>query len=255
MSSKPASANQLKLWKKLLMRKYRKREKLFLAEGVRCVEQIIKNGTVSVREIIVETSQELPLEIPQRLPVYTLNADDFSSISDTNTPQGIIAVCEIPEEPSLSDISQEAGIIAAFDAIQDPGNLGTMIRTASWFGVSALIAGTGTVDPWHPKVVRSTAGATGTIPLLCGNLQTILSELESTGWETLLLDLNPKATTLQDTNTPDKTIFVVGNEANGISSALKTNSRQPIFISGNSITVESLNAAVAFGISLCQLNK
>lgn len=237
------------------MGKYRKREQLFLAEGVRCVDQIIENGCITIREIIMETSQVSQLELlPKHLPVYTLNSDDFSTISDTNTPQGIVAVCEIPVQPSLNQVSEEPGIIAAFDAIQDPGNLGTMIRTASWFGVTALLAGTGTVDPWHPKVIRSSAGATGTTPVLTGNLQTLLPELEKEGWKTLLLDLDPKATNLQETEVPDKTIFVVGNEANGIRPALKTGLRQPVFITGHSKTVESLNAAVAFGIALHRLS-
>lgn len=251
-----ASNNQIRQWKKLQMGKYRKKEGLFLAEGARCVEQIVENGFVDVREILVDHNRAGEFGfVPGNIPVYRLYTDDFNSISDTESPQGIIAVCEIPEEPSLNQIFKKPGLIAAFDAIQDPGNLGTMIRSASWFGVTALISGTGTADPWHPKVVRSTAGATGALPMLTGNLSELLPEFENNGWQTYLLDLNPKAEDLHHIDVPEKAIFIVGNEANGIHHSLKTVQRKSVFIPGNSKSVESLNAAVAFGIALYGFSK
>lgn len=252
MDTKPASNNQVKQWKKLLMGKYRKKENKFLAEGFRCVEQINQNGRVTIEELLVAESALSQLDEWQiDAPVYTLSNDDFISVSDTENPQGVIAVCKTPPETDISKLGdQNFGLIAAFDAIQDPGNMGTMIRTASWFGVNTLIFGTGCVDPFHPKVVRSTAGATGTIPYLKGDLSEIFEELETNNWTVNLLDGSESAIRLQETIFDDKSVIVVGNEGSGINENLFSQHRKKIKIDGNPEIVESLNAAVAFSIAI-----
>lgn len=252
MNVKPASNNQLKQWRKLLMGKYRKRENKFLAEGIRCVEQILHHKKVNIDALIItESAYEAAEEMNPQVPVYQLSNRDFASISDTETPQGMIAICNTPEESNLSEIrSLNKGLIAAFDAIQDPGNLGTMIRTASWFGVDALLFGDGCVDPFHPKVVRSTAGATGVVSYVKGNLETLFTDLETNGWTTCLLDGSASSGNLHNQRFSQKSILTVGNEGNGINPALFKSHRHKIKIDGNSDYVESLNAAVAFSISL-----
>ena len=162
----------------------------------------------------------------------------------------MIAVCEIPQEAEIDELSKKEGVIVVLDAIQDPGNLGTIIRTAAWFGVSGIIFGEGCVDPFHPKVVRSTAGATGTVPFLRGNLETIFSDLESEGWQVYLLDGSDRAVDIRMAKPGNKSILVAGNEANGINPNLFSTNRSPVRIGGNSATVESLNVAVALGIGL-----
>ncbi len=234
------------------MGKYRKREKKFLAEGVRCVEQILAHKKVTIEEIVVtESTLEMAERLDAKVPFYHLSNDDFATISDTETPQGMIAICNTPEESKLSEIrSLKNGLIAAFDAIQDPGNLGTMIRTASWFGVDALLFGDGCVDPFHPKVVRSTAGATGALNYVKGDLNKLFDKLESNGWTTCLLDGSESSGNLHNQRFSRKSILTVGNEGNGINPALFKSHRHKIKIDGNSDYVESLNAAVAFSISL-----
>lgn len=251
MNIQPASNNQLKNWKKLQMGKYRKKSGFFLAEGVRCVEQILANGRVAVQELIVQKGWDLnqmSAQIDQ--PIYELEPADFELVSDTDNPQGIIAVCKIPEEISVHELSQKKGIILATDAIQDPGNLGTIIRTAAWFGVTGILLGTGTVDLFHPKVVRSTAGATGVLPYMTGNLDGHLQSLEKEHWKTYLLDAGDNSKNLGDISPSEKSILVVGNEGNGIDSNLFASTRQAVQISGKNSNVESLNAAIATSIVL-----
>jgi RNA methyltransferase, TrmH family len=251
MKKQPASRNQLKLWRKLLTGKYRSREGLFIAEGVRCVSQIVENGLIEVTAILAdETVADSEISVFANLPVYTLSPSDFASVTDTENPQGIAAVCRIPAETTVDKIGGKTGIVAAFDAIQDPGNLGTMIRTASWFGVNSLIYGTGTVDPFHPKVVRSTAGATGSIPFLKGNLNELLTEFESHGFPVYLLDGSDSSVSLKSINPEEKCIIVVGNEANGIDPEHFRETRIAVRIEGKPGHVESLNAAVALSIAL-----
>ena len=256
MNIKPASNNQLKSWKKLQMGKYRKRNQRFLAEGVRCVEQILENGKIEIEELIIQKDwnpEQLSVNIDR--PIFELESSDFESVSDTDNPQGIVAICKVPEESSVEHISQKSGVILATDAIQDPGNLGTIIRTACWFDVTGIIFGTGTVDSFHPKVVRSTAGATGLLPYLSGNLNELLPAFENENWQTFLLDAGDGSRNLDERAKSDKSILVVGNEGNGISAELFKNERQRIKIDGNPDQVESLNAAVACSISLYEFTK
>lgn len=238
------------------MGKYRKKTGRFLAEGVRCVEQILENGRVEVQELVIQKGWNPDqLSVETDLPFFELEPSDFESVSDTDSPQGVVAVCKIPKESSTESLSKKSGIILATDAIQDPGNLGTIIRTACWFDVAGMLFGTGTVDPFHPKVVRSTAGATGVLPYLSGNLNDLLQSFETEGWSTFLLDAGEGSKSLDEKPSSTKNILVIGNEGNGISDELFGNGRHRIKIEGNSNQVESLNASVACSIALYEFSK
>ncbi|MEX1268910.1 MAG: RNA methyltransferase [Balneolaceae bacterium] len=250
MKIKSASNNQIKNWKKLRMSKYRKKEKLFFAEGLRCVEQIIENGIVSVDELVIEEGFRDDILKRISVPVYSVPKNEFSELADTDSPQGILAVCREPEEADPNVMANKSGLIVAFDAIQDPGNLGTMIRTAAWFGAAGLIYGAGTVQPFHPKVVRSTAGATGAIPFMKGDHGPVLNRFEKQGWKVCLLDGSETSENIQSYRPGEKTVLVIGNEGSGISRELFTPERTALRIPGNSRHVESLNAAVALSIGL-----
>ncbi len=245
-----ASLNQIKLLRKLGQKKYREHERLFLVEGERAVEQVLENKLIEVHSVFIEET---------KADSYQLTADNFllkkqifNEISDTETPQGVIAVCRMPDETDPETLKNRTGVLIATDAIQDPGNLGTIIRTASWFGCKALLAGKGTVDIFNPKVVRSTAGATGSLEYCTGDLADLLKPLENSGWQVLLLDGNPGAEVISEINKTERIIIVIGNEANGISPKLLTAGRKRVMIPSYSDQkqVESLNAAIAAGIAL-----
>lgn len=245
-----ASKNEIKLLRKLGQRKYREKERLFIAEGERTVQQILENHLVDVISVFVKKEQGARFEEQSlRLQLLEIEDDVFDEISDTENTQGILALCKYPKEPDLKKILQQEGIILATDAIQDPGNMGTMIRTAAWFGVKAILAGKGSVDVYHPKVVRSTAGATGSIPIISGDLEEELAILHENGWEVFLLDGGEKSASLTNIQPSKKMVLVVGNEANGIDEKLLSTYKS-VKIEGNSESVESLNAAIAVGIAL-----
>lgn len=248
MKIRTASNNQLKTWRKLGMAKYRKKEGLFIAEGERCVEQILVNGFVDVEALVVESGAHIPFSYPDI--VYEVESEDFDSLSDTDTPQGVLAVCKIPAETSLEQLKNGSGVIVALDAVQDPGNVGTIIRTASWFGAAGLLIGNGTADPYHPKVVRSTAGATGVLSYLKGDLSELLNEFESAGWSTFLMDGSDGSVDIKTVTPGERSIIVIGNEGNGISDDLFSADRTSVRITGNDEAVESLNAAIAMGIGI-----
>jgi TrmH family RNA methyltransferase len=248
MQFKQASNNQLKLWKKLQRTKYRKKEELFLAEGERCVEQIVTNGFVHIDSLIVEKGYQPGFEYD--LPVFEVASGDFKNLSDTDTPQGVLAVCEIPKDSDVGQMSAHAGLLVALDAVQDPGNVGTIIRTASWFGAAGILFGDGTADPFHPKVVRSTAGATGALSYLKGDLNGLLDQFEKAGWKSYLMDGGDRSVDIKKVAAAEKSILVIGNEGNGISGNLFSSQRISVRIPGQSESVESLNAAIAMGIGM-----
>ncbi|MEQ8579187.1 MAG: RNA methyltransferase [Balneola sp.] len=251
---KTASNNQIKLLRKLGQKKYREKEGLFVVEGERAVEQVLENGILNVREVFVD--KEAKIYQLTAISSYLIDTKTFSELSDTENSQGILAVCEIPKDVSIEDLSKKEGLIVATDRIQDPGNLGTIVRTAAWFGVSSILIGKGSVDLHHPKVVRSTAGATGVLSYRNSDLNQDLEVLEKEGWQILLLDGNEGALPISKINSTNKTVLIVGNEANGVDSSLITSSRKRVMIPSekDNRSVESLNAAIALSIALYQLN-
>ncbi|MFH5883134.1 TrmH family RNA methyltransferase [Halalkalibaculum sp. DA3122] len=256
------SNRQLTLLRKLQKKKYREREQLFLVEGERAVEQVIQNGTVQVTHLFWDENQQLWKrpgwsERAGQLLSAKIDPQSFREITDTDNPQGILALCEMPPEVALDELSDKQGVVVATDRIQDPGNLGTILRSAAWFGVQGLLLGKGTVDLFNPKVVRSTAGATGTIPFVNVNLEQTLSFFEEKGWQVLLLDTSEHAESLRTVEAAPQTIVVIGNEANGVDPSLMAGrNRRVVEIPHpqKEKQVESLNASIALSIALYALS-
>lgn len=248
-----ASNNEIKLLRKLNRKKYREKEQRFIVEGERAVEQVLENSLVEVETVFVVEGKAVNPQL-SAISVW-VEPDVFEEVADTDNPQGILAVCKMPEDIKPEELAKQSGIIIATDAIQDPGNMGTILRTAAWFGTKALVAGKGSVDVYHPKVVRSTAGATGSIPVLSGDLEEIFQELEQLNWEILLLDGGEESVTLDSVQPTEKTVLVVGNEGNGINEKLLNSGRKKVKIESASgqEKVESLNAAVALSIALWRI--
>ncbi len=204
---------------------------------------------------MLEESFEPNWEIDHnRYNFFSVGKPDFQAISDTDTPQGVLAVCHIPEETTFPKLNKKNGVIVALDGIQDPGNAGTIIRTAAWFDAAGIVFGTGTVDPFHPKVVRSTAGATGSLPLMKGSLEELLSRFEQNERMCYLMEGSDKAIDIGEIQPGSSSVLVIGNEGNGISEKLFTPNRTPVRIPGNNQAAESLNAAIALGIGLYQFS-
>lgn len=259
---KTVSNRQLTLLRKLNRKKYREQEQLFLLEGARAVEQVLENDMVGVEALFFDSSQRFWEEenwekYSRQFQSATINEGHFREVSDTDNPQGILALCRMPGELETDELAGQEGIILAADRIQDPGNLGTMIRTAAWFGARGLLAGKGTVDLFHPKVVRSTAGATGSLGYKNAELETELPAFEARGWEVLILDGGIDSLDIREVDPPAKALLLVGNEANGVAQELTEAGRKKVRIiaTAGKRHVESLNAAMAAGIALFALNK
>lgn len=255
------SNNQLKKVRKLLRKKGRYKFGQFLIEGRRAVKQIFKNDLLKVDLLCFDEKYELWKQEPwdrysRNYETVLIDSRDFRQVTDTENPQGVMSVIEMPEETEVEELSQNQGIVLALDALQDPGNLGTIIRSATWFDAAGMLVGKGTVDPFHPKVVRGTAGATGSLPYQMGNLEEMLPFFQNAGWRVVTLDVSSDATELSRLEDRDSTMLVVGNEGHGVSAAIKEFTDQTVQIPGSSRgrhRLESLNAAVSVGISLYEL--
>lgn len=258
------SNRQLTLLRKLRLKKYRQKERLFVVEGERAVEQVMANGEPEIQHLFFDEEQELWertgwRDHSERYPSAVMDKADFLEITDTETPQGILAICAVPPEEELKKISGSEGIVMALDRIRDPGNLGTMVRTGAWFGVGGMLIGKGTVDLFHPKVVRSTAGAVGSIPYRNCDLFDALDRLEREGWQIVLMDAGPDSIPLSQFRPAGKTVVVIGNEAHGLDGELFKEGRTAARIDPDpagkrpEMPAESLNASIALSIALYAL--
>jgi RNA methyltransferase, TrmH family len=239
---------KVKQWKKLLTKKERDKSGTFLVEGFHLVEEALKQGE-SVIEIIVSDKTGLPPRWDSGETPVTLVTEEISnSLTDTEAPQGIYAVCrqveiEVPD----------AKTYLLIDAVQDPGNLGTMIRTADAAGIDAVIVGKGSVDVYNSKVLRSAQGSHFHLPIIRGDLHQWVAQLNEKNISVYGTALEG-ASAYTDISTEKSFALLVGNEGNGVNKDLleKTNANLYIPIYGKS---ESLNVAVATGILLYFLKK
>lgn len=260
ISMNSVSNRQLTLLRKLNQKKYRYEKRLFLIEGARAVRQVAGNNTIEIETLFFDKakhywSEDEWKQLISHIDSAVIDKEHFAGVSDTDNPQGVLAMCRMPEEQPITKMGATEGVIVALDAIQDPGNLGTMIRTASWFGAAGMLCGKGTVDLFHPKVVRSTAGATGTVPHSNGELSKLLTAFEGLGWRIILLNKSKESVSISTIDPRVKTVIVVGNEGHGIDSRLMSDTRLQAEIApaGPQPKVESLNAAVAASIALYHL--
>jgi TrmH family RNA methyltransferase len=244
----------LSLARDLQRRKARERQSLFVAEGVRAVEELLASP-LEVVGALVTTGATVGDRLAKvraaiddrRLAVTEVSERDFLSASDTDTPQGILAVAKMPER-SLTSISLgDRGRVLVLDAIQDPGNVGTILRTAAAFDVAATVAMPGTVDLWNAKVVRSAMGALfrhHALPASWDQLDEFL-----TAKDVVLWGADAAGERLGDRGAPSRLAIAVGNEGSGLTGDARTRVAHLVSIATAS-TVESLNVAVAAGILL-----
>lgn len=240
----------------LQRRKARERSGRFVAEGVRTVEELLKSGlkiegiltSDSARESLPRTALLLERATEAGVDVLTVSQRDFDSAAGTEAPQGILAVATAPTT-SLANLTAGAGNmrLLVLDALQDPGNVGTILRTAAAFDVSATIALSGTVDLWNAKVVRSAMGSHFVHPTLSCTVDALAPFLAERGIP--LWGADAAGTPVPEVEVPPQWALAVGNEGAGLSPAVQA------LVAGTvalpiSASVESLNVAVATGILL-----
>ncbi len=242
------TGKQRTLLEKLSRPTQRRKSGYFFAEGRRAVEQILQNDHIHCEFILLPEKEAESLKPDFGTDIRIGEPELLKKLSDTQSSQQIFAVCREPDPVTSDEMVHQQGLIVALDAVQDPGNVGTIYRTAAWFGAAGWIHGKGTVDLYQPKVVRSTAGATGSIPVCSGDLSTILIQLREEGWQVNLLDSGSDTSDLPDWKPSSKQIVVICNEGHGPSENISDQFRKVRIPGADNHHVESLNASVSAGI-------
>jgi TrmH family RNA methyltransferase len=222
------------------------------AEGTRVIEEAIRSGrklkAVFVRESNAERANRLLPQLGSHTETVMLPDDVFDSAVPSDTPQGVAALVKI-ESASLEHVlALDAALILAVAGLQDPGNLGTLIRSAEAFGASAVLIGTGTVSPWNLKVIRGSSGSIFRMPVVSGPLVTALEALRQREYRVLGTSSH-RGTLLPEVHLSGATVVVIGNEGAGIARELMSFVDETIAIPQSS-KVESLNAGIAGSIIL-----
>ena len=247
----------LTLARDLKRRKARERQHLFTAEGVRTVEELLRSPLrihgVLVAPQLAEAPRGAALLAALRergVEILDVSAQEFSSAAETDSPQGVLAIAAVPPHSLDTLDPPPVARIVVLDAVQDPGNVGTIVRTAAALGVAAVVATPGTVDLWNAKVVRSAMGAGFFLPVLPSTWDALDAFRHRESFA--LWGADASGTAVHELTPPDRLALVVGNEGAGLSAEARPRvdrlAALPIASS-----VESLNVAVATGILLYQL--
>lgn len=252
-------SNLVSLVRSLQQRKTRRRRGLAIAEGIRVVQEALDAG-VEFRGVIVSPALErsargaalLSALGDRAVPIEEVTDRTLEELADTETPQGVIAVVE-PKRVTLAEIRAEPGCpVLVLDGVQDPGNVGTLLRTAFALGCSGAILLTGTADPSNPKVVRAAMGATFRLPAATaqvGALKNWLRDRQVTLWAAAM-----EGKPLFRLEAPELLALAVGNEGVGLRPEVRA-------LASESVSVplargaESLNVAVAAGIVLYEASR
>lgn len=250
------SKNQIKTITALHHKKYRREENLFIAEGEKVVSDLLKSGW---RVLSVYGTQEFfqrlsrNILIPKSTEIILVTDEELKKISTLTTPQQVLAVAEMPSD--VIEINFEKGLKLVLDDISDPGNLGTLIRIADWFGIDEIICSENSVDCFNPKVVQSAMGSLFRIKFHYKNLQEVfrknLSEKKLPVYGTVLDGKN-----IYEEELTSDGFILVGNESLGIGNdQMKyiTTALTIPFYGENKI--DSLNVAVATGIVCAEFRR
>ena len=236
------SKNHLKLITSLRQKKYRQKHKMFVVEGVKVVKEFLNSSFELYQLFCVDAEFESVDSVIQ------ISEGDLKRASHLVNPNKVLAIFKIPQEKEV----HFSGLILGLDAINDPGNLGTIIRLCDWFGVSQIVCSKDTVDCYNSKVVQASMGSLTRIALNYVELDEYLKETEL---PVFIADMDGE--NVYTSKLPNKGILVMGNEANGISNAIRKLASHVLSIPrfGNVQQTESLNVATATAILLSEFRR
>jgi len=237
------TAHTIKILQSLDKKKFRQKYNLFLVEGNKTIRELF-NSNFKIKEIFSTDPQKLD---HSNVPVTHVSENELKKISFLMNPKDSVAVCWLNGEPSEIE---DKKIQLVLDGIQDPGNLGTIIRLADWFGIEQIICSADTVDFYNPKVIQATMGSFTRVDVVYTDLTEYLSHTKNINVGTDMVGEN-----LYTFERPENLNLILGNEGNGIrpetEKLLQKNITIPRF--GKSQSTESLNVSMAAGIILGQL--
>ena len=239
------SKNNLKFVHQLEQKKYRRKEGLFVAEGPKVVGDLMTAGFNPRMLFAVE--EWIKKELTGC--VQEVTDDELRKLSFLQHPQQVLGVFEIPESKTCKSISEDE-LYLALDGVQDPGNLGTIIRLADWFGINTIFCSEDTADVWNPKVIQATMGSIARVEVVYTNLKQLIKQTNLPVYGTLLDGKDIYAQELTEHG-----IIVMGNEGNGISPEIRQLITNKLLIHKFQEGPESLNVAIATAITCSEFKR
>lgn len=238
------SKNNLKLITSLQQKKYRQKHNLFIAEGIKVVNELL-NSSIEVAHIF---STDENFNVSKEVEITIISDNELKKISTLKNPNKVLGLFKIPKAKEILNDS----FIVALDEVNDPGNLGTIIRLCDWFGVTELVCSKNTVDCYNQKVVQSTMGSLTRVNISYVDLPNFLT---NTKLPVFTADMDGE--NVYKTDLPKKAVLVMGNEANGISEEISKIVKHKLTIPrfGDIQQTESLNVATATAILLSEFKR
>ncbi len=229
--------NQIKFIKSLSLKKNRQKEQLFIAEGEKIVAELL-NSNFEFHEIFATNEWILKNTDVRTIKVNNSELDRISNLKSANN---VLAIVKIKQE----NLSVTDGLTLVLDDINDPGNLGTIIRMCDWFGVKQLVCSKSTVDCFNPKVVQSAMGSLFRVPIIYTDLEEYVTKVDTPIYGAFMDGEN-----VRNVKVPESVHLIMGNEANGISEEIDNLITDKVAIKNIGNSAESLNVAVATSILL-----
>lgn len=241
------SKSQISFIKSLHQKKYRKEHGLFLVEGIKSIQEFI-HSSYQIHSIFYNSEQSnlLP-KLPANINLFEVNNVELGKISTLQTPQGFLAILHMPKDRKINPKSLQNQFTLVLDGVQDPGNMGTIIRTADWFGFDKIICSEDTVEAYNPKTVQATMGSLARVEIYYENLPLFLESNNLPVFGALL-----DGQSIYKTDWGNKGLIVLGNEGKGISSEVISKINNPVTIPRIG-AAESLNVAVSAAIFCAEL--
>jgi len=251
------NAGALKYVRSLQHKKFRRQHGVFVAEGEKIVKELLTSDfdIEAIHGVSAWVDQHKP-GLRKEIPVFTVSDHELSKISGLKTPNRVLAVVKLPAGQAKPDLSR-GRIILALDTLQDPGNLGTVIRTADWFGVRQVVCSHETADVFSPKVIQATMGSFMRVKVFYTDLAAWLAEVSQ---NVPVYGAFLEGENMFEALTGPEGILVIGNESNGISDGVSKFVHTRIKIPGGQpsekgFSTDSLNASVAAGILMAMLTR
>lgn len=248
------SKNKIKFLKSLHQQKYRKIHQLYLVEGHKSVLEWLKDGRYAF-ECIASADWREKYEsdfLSDLTTFHTATAADLKQLSQLNTPPEVILVAQMPQEvPDLTDWKVE-NLCLVLDRIQDPGNVGTILRTADWFGIHQMIVLKGTVELYNPKLVQASMGSLLRMNYLEMDETEFLAFAVEKSLNLIVADMEGVA--LNSFKKPENALLIMGNEGRGVSVGIKAAAGYAVKIEGSG-EAESLNVGIAAAIMMYELGR
>ncbi len=247
------SKQKIKWIRSLERKKQRDKERLFVAEGYKLVVDLLT--TFQCRYLVLSETISLDKELIENVnEIVVVNESEFKKVAFQKSPQGVLAIFEMPRSSySESDISQKLSLF--LDDIQDPGNFGTIVRLADWFGIENIFCSRNTVDVFNPKTIQATMGAIARVKV---HYVDKIEFLKSVSQKVIVYGTFLQGDNIYQTELSENGIIVMGNEGNGISKEIIPFINQKILIpnvSKNIGTSESLNVGVATAIVVSEFSR